>query len=98
MINKYLSTKNASGNMHYVCLPGDQRWVLYVFPFRLTEKNGICNGLYSSVYFSSAKQTGSETGNKRKRKEHMEETQDWDVNNIVSDSLRGNITLNQNQF
>lgn len=33
-----------------------------------------------------------------KRKEHMKETQDWDVNNIVSDSLRGNITLNQNQF
>lgn len=33
-----------------------------------------------------------------KRNEHMEETQDWDVNNIVSDSLRGNITLNQNQL
>lgn len=64
----------------------------------LQKKNGICNGLYGSVYFSSAKQTGSETGNKRKRKEHMKETQDWDVNNIVSDSLRGNITLNQNQF
>lgn len=28
----------------------------------------------------------------------MEETQDWDVNNIVSDILRGNITLNQTSF
>lgn len=40
-----------------------------MMPVRFTEKkNGFCNGLYTSVFFSSGKQIGSKAGRERKKK------------------------------